>query len=156
MYDGFDEWYASEWGRLVASLAVVDGDLEAARDAAAEAFARALVDWSRVERMAQRTGWLYRVGFNLQRRRLRRGALEERLLLRSPPVLSAELGEPAHELHQAVAALPRRQRVAVVLTYYADLPQADVAAAMGIKRGTVASTLADARSALAFTLQETV
>jgi RNA polymerase sigma factor (sigma-70 family) len=58
------------------------------------------------------------------------------------------------DLHRAVANLPRRQRVAVVLTYFADLPQAEVAVAMGVRRGTVASTLSDARSSLAITLKE--
>jgi RNA polymerase sigma-70 factor (ECF subfamily) len=48
-----------------------------------------------------------------------------------------------------VAKLPDRQRTAVVLRYVADLPEADIAAAMKVSRGTVASTLSDARKALA-------
>ncbi len=44
----------------------------------------------------------------------------------------------------------------MVLTYFADLPQDEVAAAMGIRRGTVASTLSDARSSLAITLKEVI
>jgi RNA polymerase sigma-70 factor (ECF subfamily) len=156
-YTGFDGWYQEEWSRLVATLAVVDGDMEAARDSAAEAFARALSNWSRVATMERRTGWLYRVGFNVQRRRLRRASLEQRLLARSGSADAAGplwggLADPTFELHRAVAALPRRQRMAVVLTYFADLPQAEVAEAMGVHRGTVASSLSAARSNLALTL----
>lgn len=150
-YDGFETWFQSEWGRFVASLSVVDGDMDAARDAAAEAFARALVSWDRVQGMERRTGWLYRTGFNIQRRRLRRRAFERRWTPRQ-----FEVGAPdtCVDLHRAVSDLPRRQRVAIVLTYFADLPQEEVAEAMGVRRGTVASTLADARSSLAITLKE--
>ena len=154
-YPGFEDWYQAEWGRLVAILALVDGDLEAAREAAAEAFVRALGRWPQVAVMDQRTGWLYRVGLNVQRRRLRRANLEQRLLARAERRERTDMPEPAVELHRAVAALPRRQRMAVVLTYFADLPQAEVAAAMGVRRGTVASTLSDARASMALTLKET-
>ena len=60
--------------------------------------------------------------------------------------------DPDDELWAAVAASPERQRTAVVLRYVADLPEAGVAAAMKVRRGTVASTLAAARRSLARTL----
>jgi RNA polymerase sigma-70 factor (ECF subfamily) len=59
------------------------------------------------------------------------------------------LPAPAGEAWELVRALPRRQRTAIVLRYAADLPEADIAIAMGVTRGTVSSTLADARRALA-------
>ena len=46
-------------------------------------------------------------------------------------------------------SLPDRQRMAVVLRYLADLTEPDIATIMGVSRGTVASTLADARRSLA-------
>ncbi len=52
----------------------------------------------------------------------------------------------------AVAALPEKQQRAVVLRYVADLPEAAIAAALGVSRGTVASNLSDARRALAAAL----
>jgi RNA polymerase sigma factor (sigma-70 family) len=148
VFPGFEEWYRAEHPKLVGSLIGVDGNIDAARDAAAEAFARALVHWPRVSRMERPGAWVYRVALNLQRRRLRRAALESRLLraeTRPPPPLP----EPAIDVWEAVRHLPRRQRAVVVLTYVGDLPQADVAAVLGVKRGTVASTLSDARAALA-------
>jgi RNA polymerase sigma-70 factor (ECF subfamily) len=42
----------------------------------------------------------------------------------------------------------------VVLRYLADLTETDIATVMGVTRGTVASTLADARGALAAVLTE--
>jgi RNA polymerase sigma factor (sigma-70 family) len=48
----------------------------------------------------------------------------------------------------ALSALPVRQREAVVLRYYADLSEAQIAAAMGISRGAVKSHVARAKDSL--------
>jgi RNA polymerase sigma factor (sigma-70 family) len=58
-------------------------------------------------------------------------------------------------LWAAVAALPDRTRQMVALRYVLDLPEADVAAALGVTRGTVASTLSKARQQLATVLAGT-
>lgn len=52
------------------------------------------------------------------------------------------------DLRRAVDMLPARQRLAVALYYYLDLPVAEVAAVMACSTGTVKSTLADARDRL--------
>lgn len=68
------------------------------------------------------------------------------------PLVDVAAAEPDRDLHldvsAAVAALPRRQRLAVELFYVLDLPVADTAAVMGCSVGTVSSTLSDARRAL--------
>jgi RNA polymerase sigma factor (sigma-70 family) len=148
---GFEAWYRGEHPRLVASLALVCGDLDTARDAADEAFARALAHWPRVSDMASPGGWTYRVGLNVVRRRGRRAAVERRLLSRpAPPPL--DVPPEAGELWEVVRSLPERQRTAIVLRYVADLPEAEIARAMGVARGTVASTLDTARRRLAHLL----
>jgi RNA polymerase sigma factor (sigma-70 family) len=69
-----------------------------------------------------------------------------------PPALSAEsaalVNAERREVLQALRRLPRRQREALVLRFYADLSEADMASAMGISRGTVKSTLARGLTAL--------
>ena len=50
------------------------------------------------------------------------------------------LGE-ADELFDALAALPSRQRAALVLRFYEDLSEADIAVALGCRPGTVKSLL---------------
>ena len=69
------------------------------------------------------------------------------------PVWSAEsavlLGEDRRAVFLALRALPRRQREALVLRYYLDLSEAEIARAMGISRGTVKSTTARGLAALA-------
>ena len=59
------------------------------------------------------------------------------------------------ELMGALAALPPRQRTVLVLRYFLDLPEAEVAAAMKCSLGTVKSTAARALARLEQTLRTT-
>jgi RNA polymerase sigma factor (sigma-70 family) len=69
---------------------------------------------------------------------------------------SAEAGALDLLVHDAVItalrALPARQREALVLRYYADLSEADIAEAMGVSRGAVKSHLSRGIAALKQTL----
>src|ERR1700694_3603613 len=143
-------WYGSTSRLLVASLIIALGDPEAAREAADEAFFRAFVRWRRVSAMNSPTGWTYRVALNVARRRLRRSAIERRLMARRETVLQAAGGEVWALLDE----LPTRQRTAVALRYGADMTEADIAAVMGLSRGTVSSALVDARRRLAKLLMD--
>lgn len=149
----FEEWYRREHPRLVASLVLVAGDLDAAQDAADEAFARALACWERVSRMQSVNGWTYRVALNVFRRRARRAAIERRLLARATAAPES-VPAPAGEAWAAVRTLPLRQRTAVVLRFVGDLTEEQVAAAMGVTRSTVSSALADARKTLGRMLED--
>ncbi|HET6873643.1 MAG TPA: sigma factor-like helix-turn-helix DNA-binding protein [Acidimicrobiales bacterium] len=152
--DGFDDWYRGAHGRLAAALLAFTGSTELAADAVDEACMRALAHWSRVGVMAGPDAWVYRTAINHAKRRLRRAALERRLLSRLGE--AQVLPGPAGELWQVVGDLPLRQRTAVVLRYVADLPEAEVAEIMGVGRGTVASTLSEARHRLRERLGEDV
>jgi RNA polymerase sigma-70 factor (ECF subfamily) len=127
-------------------------DRELACECADEAFARALMRWNRLSMRGSPDGWIYTVALNYLRRLRRRQAIEARLLAgaRSEAPLDPEFAG----VWSAVALLPRRQREAIVLRYVADLPEKDIAHAMRVSRGTVSSTLADARRQLATLLEE--
>jgi RNA polymerase sigma factor (sigma-70 family) len=148
----FGEWYADAYPRLVAALTLIGHDRELARDAAAEACARALERWERVQTMASPEGWVYRVGANVLHRLYRRAAIERRLLARTRPAAPIAPSELDPTLWDAVRRLPDRQREAIALRYVLDLEQHEVAEAMGIRPGTVASTLHAARAQLASVL----
>jgi RNA polymerase sigma factor (sigma-70 family) len=148
----FEGWYVTEHARLVASLLLVTGDLELAREAVDEACLRALIRWPRVARMTSPGGYVYRIALHEAWRRRRRAALERRLLARRR--VDSIVPAPAEEAWDLVRKLAPRQRSAIVLRYVADLTEADVARAMGISRGTVSSTLVDARRAIARLLEE--
>ncbi|GAA4610058.1 SigE family RNA polymerase sigma factor [Actinoallomurus liliacearum] len=93
-----------------------------------------------------------------------RGVLRRRAIARrfggdyEPPIWSAEsaalLGEDRREVFVALRSLPRRQREALVLRYYLDLSEAEIAEVMGVSRGTVKSTTSRALAALATKLGE--
>jgi RNA polymerase sigma factor (sigma-70 family) len=149
---GFEVWYSDEHPRLFAALLVLTGDRDLAADATDEALSRALQHWTRVGEMESPEGWTYRVAVNVIRRGARRRALERRLLGRL--VSRPATREPAGEVWDLVRSLSPRQQQAVVLRYIADLAEPEIAQVMGVTRGTVASTLAQARRALADALRE--
>ena len=144
----FSEWYAAEYSRLVVLLALSTGSREVGEDAAAEACARAYEKWDRVSRMATPTGWTYTVGLNVARRKMRRAALERALLRRQKAVEFTTSPPDLSELREAVEDLPDRQRIAVLLRYYADLPESEIAKIMKVSPGTIAKTLHVARGRL--------
>jgi DNA-directed RNA polymerase specialized sigma24 family protein len=145
-YVGFEAWYRRIHPRLIAALLAFSGSVEVAADATDEACTRAMGAWGRVSAMESPDAWVYRVAVNCAKRRLRRQAFERAVLARRRP--AEPLPGPAGEIWQAVGQLSERQRTAVVLRYVVDLPEAEIAQVMGVTRGTVASTLADARRRL--------
>jgi RNA polymerase sigma factor (sigma-70 family) len=149
----FEKWFRLEYHQVQGSLILAIGDADIAEDSAAEAFARAYESWNRVKAMERPMGWVYTVALNLARRKLRRRAMERRLLLKfdSRTELPPESG---FEIWDLVRTLPPRERTAVVLRYAADLREVDVAEAMGISAGAVAKTLNVARSRLGLALEE--
>jgi DNA-directed RNA polymerase specialized sigma24 family protein len=135
----FESWYRALHPRLVTTLVAVLGDVDVAREAADEAFARAFERWTRVSSMESMDGWTYRVAYNVARRHWRRRALEHRLL--RTPVPEASVPGPAGELWLMVRELPVRQALAVSLRHVGQLTEQEVADVMGVKRGTVSATL---------------
>lgn len=150
----FGVWYELEAPEVARTLGLALGDRALAEEATAEAFARAFSRWEQVRVMASPVGWVYQVALNEARRGFRRRRLEERAARRRGADRGVVPGpdEPADAVRDALAALPARARAAVALRYFADLPEAEVAALMGVARGTVAATLHQARRQLAAAL----
>ncbi len=57
-------------------------------------------------------------------------------------------------VQQAIAALPDKQRAIILLVYYEDLPQNEIASILDIPIGTVKSRLHKAMSTLKHDLKE--
>jgi RNA polymerase sigma-70 factor, ECF subfamily len=136
----FDDYFRELFPRAVAVVQRVVGERQLAEDAAVEALARAFARWDRVAGLQWRDGWVLKV------------ALREavRMQRRSPETLRAdaigthdEIDDLAlrHSLAGALSGLPRRQREALGLRYLADLSEEEVAAALGISRGSVKTHL---------------
>jgi RNA polymerase sigma factor (sigma-70 family) len=153
---GPEAFCASMHRKLVGALYLYLGDADVAAELAQDTAVRIVEHWPRVRGMDNPGGWAYRVAFNLARSRLRRGLAERRAHARADQhgedqaSTSTETFDPADALavRQAVVALPRRQRQAVVLRYFADLTVDQVADAMGCRPGTVKAHLHQALASL--------
>lgn len=136
--------YASHWSAMVRLAALLTGDRSAAEDVAADAFVALHRNWRGVRDPEAAPGYLRRSVVNGSRSRLRHRGVVRRLVPEPPPdVDSAEVGALATlrqaELLHAVRGLPRRQREVVVLRYWADLSEVDIAETLGISAGAVKS-----------------
>jgi RNA polymerase sigma-70 factor (ECF subfamily) len=144
--DGFGGWaspHLADLWRFAVSLVGVD----AADDLVQDSLARAWVKWAQFdpERGTARP-WLFAIMADRARRRRPRMAIVRTLGVRPLAEPHADGHESLRvDMRRAVDALPKRQRVAVTLHYYLDLPIGDVAQLMGCSVGTVKSTLHDAR-----------
>jgi len=151
--DLFDRHYAG----LCRLAYLIVGDQLQAEEVVMDAFMRTFASWGRIRDLDRSEAYLRRAVVNLSRTRARRRYTEERsnAAVTRQPVKPAG-GEPERELvvWEAVRTLPDRQRAAVVLRYYEDLPEADIADVLGCTVGTVKSQLSKARAALARALDE--
>ena len=148
----FEGWYQRAYPRLATAMVALTGNRDVVSEVTDEAFARAWRYWRRVSEMDSPEGWVYRVALNLVRTRSRRRRVERRALSRL--AVRADAAAPAGEVWELVRDLSERQRQAVVLRYVGDLDEREIAEVMGITRGTVASTLFDARRRLALALAD--
>lgn len=140
----FEEFYRVAWEEVYRPLAATLRDADLAAEAVDEAMVRCFVRWSTVAEMENREGWVYRVAYRYGVDRLRRRQAERRLLPRllSRQVQSDRWVEPA--LGGALDRLPVDQRAVVVLAYTFDWSHQEIAAALGIRPGTVKSRLSRA------------
>jgi RNA polymerase sigma-70 factor (ECF subfamily) len=139
----FDDFYETNFDRVARALVLAGADRESAWDATQEAFARALRRWRTVHDMDRPDGWVYVVAMNQVRDRWRRDERQRAAAQPETEPVADNTGAVATRLsvRDLIATLPPRQRQAVVLRYFADLPIADVADAMGCAVGTAKATL---------------
>jgi RNA polymerase sigma-70 factor, ECF subfamily len=147
--------YERRFHAFVGGAYAVVGEAEAARDVVQEAFARALRDRRRFRGEGPLEAWLWRIVVNVARDVARRSRFAG--LSADELVEVAALGtEPADssDLREELRGLPERQRLAVFLHYYADLPYDDVAQLLTVAPGTVAASLNAARRTLRHRIEE--
>ena len=149
---------AAEYPRLVGGLTLYTGEQDIAEDLAQEALLRACQRWERVRVLESPGGWVWRVAVNLGnshfRRRRSAGLARQRLQSAAPAAHIDADGADVVAVRRAVAALPDRQKTALVLRYFLDWSVEDTAAHMGASDDAVRSLTKRAVAALGQELGE--
>jgi RNA polymerase sigma-70 factor (sigma-E family) len=139
----FSDFMHGRWAQLVRLGYGLTGDLQLAEDLAQTAFARAYASWPRVRRAADPDAYVRKIVVNANLNRFRKHRVTEDLTAAVPE--AAQPGDPPgrHEDRAALVAallqLPQGQRAVVVLRYWLDMTEAEVAAVMGCSVGNVKS-----------------
>ncbi|MDH3730770.1 MAG: RNA polymerase sigma factor [Acidimicrobiia bacterium] len=137
----FDAFYREHHPQAYRSLTLALRNPDLAREAADEAMTRALERWDVIGTYAAPEQWVFRVGLNWARSRLRRRRYESVGILVEP---SGSPAMPDPDVSSALAALPLKLRAVVVLRLYLDWSTEDTGRALGIAAGTVKSRLSRA------------
>lgn len=152
--------YTAHYRGLVRLAAYLTSDRDIAEEVVQDAYVKVLGRWGGLRDLDKGEAYLRQAVVNLSRSRLRhRGVVERHAPRPGRDEPSAETGALSlierSTVLRALAELPRRQREAVVLRYYADLSEAQTAHAMGISAGAVKSHTSRGMAALRHVLQET-
>ncbi len=150
--DAVELYAAHRLGLTRLALLLVD-DLASAEDVVQDAFTGFLRRSGRLDDPDKALGYLRTAVVNnarsaLRRRRTARAYVPPREVPVEDPASRAVLAEEHREVVAALHQLSERQREVLVLRYWSDLSEAQIAEAMGVSRGTVKSTASRALTAL--------
>ncbi|MEO3845341.1 MULTISPECIES: SigE family RNA polymerase sigma factor [unclassified Streptomyces] len=140
--DHLTETYQTHYRSLLGLAALLLDDLASCEDVVQEAFIRVHSARKRVKDPDKTLAYLRQTVVNLSRSALRRRITGLKLLSKPmPDMASAEEGAyeqlERDQLIQAMRGLQRRQREVLVLRYFADMTEAQVAESLGISLGSV-------------------
>lgn len=138
---GFDEFARARLAELLRFGNVLAGDPHTGADLVQEALVRTCVAWPRVINQADPEGYVRRTMVRLHVSRWRH-LRREQLTAAVPDAAGVPDGSGGAErgrLWQLLGELPRRQRAVLVLRYYSDFSEQQIADALGCSTGTVKS-----------------
>jgi RNA polymerase sigma-70 factor (sigma-E family) len=153
------ELYSAQYRSLVRLAALLVRDVPTAEEVVQDAFVAMHGGWQRLRDAEKALAYLRQAVMNRSRSVLRHRTVVDRNMQKAPPDMpSAEHGALAllerSAVVEALRDLPGRQRQAIVLRYYADLSEAEIADAMKISRGAVKSHTARGMAALRAALEQ--
>ncbi|WP_331767565.1 SigE family RNA polymerase sigma factor [Embleya sp. NBC_00896] len=141
----FRAFVESRWSGLVRTAYLLTGDHGIAEDVAQSALTKTYVNWRRVQRADNPDAYVRRVLVTTNTDRFRKIRVAEQLSADPPQSIGEDPYsriDQQHMLRDALADLPARQRAVVVLRYWDDLPETEVARILGCALGTVKSQAA--------------
>jgi len=159
---GLDEVFRLHWAELVRLAAFILSDRGAAEDVVQDVFMRVHRRGDPMHGDPQyylRAAVINGCRTTLRRWRLiRRHAEQQEQASPCPPLTAEEaamISEDRRRVLAALASLPPRRREVLVLRFYLELSEAEIATTLGISPGTVKSTAARGLAAMARELRET-
>ncbi len=153
------EIYGTHYRSLVRLAMLLVRDVATAEEVVQDSFVAMHGAWRRLRDNEKALSYLRQSVVNRSRSVLRHRVVVDRNAPKPPPDMpSAEHGALAllerSAVIEALRGLPGRQREALVLRYYLDLPEAQIASTMGISKGTVRSHVARAIASLRAVLEQ--
>lgn len=150
--DGYTEFVAARWTAFHRLAFLLTGSVPAAEDLLQTALMKTYASWPRVKAMEAPDAYVRKVLVTSLVSERRRARWAREASRGGPPEVSVEASDAVvlnHELlWPLICALPARQRAVVVLRYYEDLSEAEIADVLGCARGTVKSQASDALHSL--------
>jgi RNA polymerase sigma-70 factor (sigma-E family) len=144
---GFRDYVTERRSALLRTACLLTGNQADAEDLLQAALAKTYQAWRRIEDRGALDGYVRRAMVNThiswwRQRRVREFPTEE---LPDQPVADHAGDSELHDsLSRALRRLPDRMRAAVVLRYYEDMSEAEIAGVLGVSLGTVKSTVSRA------------
>jgi RNA polymerase sigma-70 factor (sigma-E family) len=156
--DGFDGFVVARGQALLRFAHVLCGDGHLAEDLVQEVLARAHRRWERIERMEAPEAYVRRAivreYLSWRRRRASTEAVVAEVPDRAYPYDTAQRIAARDEMWTLLAGLPRAQRAVLVLRFYADLADDEIAAALGCSPSTVRAHASRALARLRSAVQD--
>ncbi|TWP52708.1 SigE family RNA polymerase sigma factor [Lentzea tibetensis] len=146
MPDGYDQFVADRLDRLLRYATAITCDKHLAQDVVQNALLKAQQRWDRIGAMDAPYLYVKRIVTNeylswRHRRAARDIASSHSALAEIGPTVADPAVQHAERdaMRARIAVLPRKQRAALVLRYYEDSTDAEIAAVLGCTEGTVRS-----------------
>jgi RNA polymerase sigma-70 factor (sigma-E family) len=144
---GFREYVATRSRALLRTAYLLTGNKADAEDLVQAALAKTYLAWDRIEDRGALDGYVRRAIVNTHISWWRRRRVEEYPTDEIPDQAVADhaiASDLQESMRRAIDRLPDRMRTAVVLRYYEDMTEAEVAEVLGVSLGTVKSTVSRA------------
>ena len=135
----FTRFFEVEFPTVVRTAYFIVHDLQRAEDVAQEAFTQLYTHWTKVAAYQRPDAWVRRVAIRMAVRAARQRTSPHPDLERETAPTAEGVTPQDIDLIRAIRQLPPRQRAAVALFYFEDLPVAEVAHIMGCAEGTAGS-----------------
>lgn len=147
-YEGFEEFVRARGAALSRTAYLLCGDHSAAEELVQDSLVRAAAHWRRIQ-SANPEGYVRRIMVNQHTSWWRRIGRRERPYADITAVMEggrddANVTTERLALVAALSALAPKQRAVIVMRYYEDMPQAEIAEVLGVTTGTVKRNTHDA------------